>query len=176
MGAGVVIEDCASIIGGIIMTLRNMIRHALPATAMGVCLLSLTGCTDEPTMFANPDPQLRMKSTQWATDAAARFPFKENALRGAEPRCRAMVDYVLNRIEIVNFSDEEWSDIEVWVNHKYVCHVPKMQSRQLKEIHFPMLYTAHGEYFPLDNLKVRVESLELYRNGKMYDVTVHAND
>ena len=158
------------------MTLRIIISRALPVAAMGVYLLSLAGCADEPTMFANPDPELRLKSSQWAADAAGRFPYKKNALHGAEPRCRAMADYVLNRIEIVNFSDEDWSDVEVWVNQRYVCHVPKMQSRQLKEIHFPMLYNAHGEYFPLDNLKVRVETLELYRNGKMYDVTVHAND
>jgi hypothetical protein len=98
--------------------------------------------------------------------------------KALEIKARAQVAYPLNRMEVVNFSEKDWEDVEVWVNHKYVCHVPKMQSRQLKEIHFPMLFDEKGNSFPMNSNKGKmlVRSVEILRNGKMYQVTVEAAD
>ena len=137
--------------------------------------LALSGC-EQPTLFPNPDPSLRLTTSQLASDAAKRFPYHESAPHGVEPNARAQTAYTLNRLEIVNFSNEDWSDVEIWVNRKYVCHVPKMESRKLKEIHFPMLYDERGQHFPMDNRQTRVDLVEVYRDGKMYRVKVEVAD
>lgn len=136
----------------------------------------LPGCS-QPTLFPNPDPSLRKTKAELEADAAKRA-YKADAPRAAEPKARAQVGYMLNRLEVVNFTDEDWSDVEVWVNGKYVCYVPKMESRKLKEIHFPMLYDANGKPFPMNGgIRERlVRKVELYREGTMYEVVCHNAD
>ncbi len=84
--------------------------------------------------------------------------------------------YTLKRVEIVNFTGQDLEDIEVWVNRRYVCYVPKMQDRQLKEIHFPMLYDEQGKTFHIDKDNVRVEKVELFKDGKLYEIVCHSAD
>jgi hypothetical protein len=141
-------------------------------------LLGIWGCTDRPTIFDNPDPNLRLSTSELRGDALARFPYKEEVPRAREIKARAQVAYPLNRVELVNFSEGDWGDVEVWVNRKYVCHVPKMQSRKLKEIHFPMLFDEKGNSFPMNSNKGKmlVKSVELLRDGKMYQLTVETTD
>ena len=153
---------------------RNRILAGALVVAFAATLLA--GCQGRPTLFPNPDPTLRKTSTQLAADSARRFPYKAEAPHAVETSARAQVAYSLNRLEVVNFSDEDWSDVEVWVNRKYVCHVPRMESRKLKEVHFPMLYDEAGAYFPFDNKQTRVETVEIFRDGTMYAVTVKPAD
>ena len=153
---------------------RNRILAGALVVAFAATLLA--GCQGRPTLFPNPDPTLRKTSTQLAADSARRFPYKAEAPHAVESGARAQVAYSLNRLEVVNFSDEDWSDVEVWVNRKYVCHVPRMESRKLKEVHFPMLYDETGAYFPFDNKQTRVETVEIFRDGTMYAVTVKPAD
>lgn len=154
--------------------LNRNLRSRIPASLLAVASAAslLTGCQGRPTLFPNPDPSLRKTSTQLAADAARRFPYKADAPHAVESSARAQVAYSLNRLEVLNFSDEDWSDVEVWVNRKYVCHVPKMESRKLKEVHFPMLYDETGAYFPFDNKQTRVETVEIFRDGTMYALIV----
>lgn len=134
-------------------------------------LAALVGCEGTPTLFPNPDPNLRHTSTELAADAAKRFPYKAEAPRAREDKARAQVKYSMNRLEIVQFTGQDWDDVEVWVNRTYVCYVPKMQDRKLKEVHFPMLFNEKGNKFPFDNSKVRVERVEVLRDGTIYEVT-----
>ena len=158
------------------MKMINLRRCA--ASFAVLALASLTGCADRPTIFDNPDPNLRLSSSELRGDALARFPYKQDAPKAREGGARAQVAYPLNRMEVVNFSEKDWEDVEVWVNKKYVCHVPKMQSRQLKEIHFPMLFDEKGNSFPMNSNqgKMLVRSVEILRDGKMYQVKVEAAD
>src|ERR1043165_6030897 len=89
--------------------------------AADVIGLALAGCEAQPTLFPNPDPELRLSCKQLAADASQRFPYRANLPHASEPRARAQVAYELKRIEIVNFSDQDWENVEVWVNRKYVC-------------------------------------------------------
>ena len=95
-----------------------------------------------------------------------------------ESKARRQAAYQINRMDVVNYSQADWEDVGVWVNHKYVCHVPKMQRGQLKEIHFPMLFDEKGNSFPMNSNKgqMLVRSVEILRDGKMYQVTVEAAD
>jgi len=140
----------------------------LPALAM------LVGCS-QPTLFENPDPNLRKTKDELKTDASARN-YRADAPRLQEPKARAQAVYDLNRLEVVNFTGKDWSDVEIWVNRQYVCFVPKMEDRKLKEIHFPMLYDRNGEHFPMDNKTVVVQTVEVYRDGMLYNVVCHTSD
>ena len=157
----------------------NMInlRHCAASFAL-LALASASGCMDRTTIFDNPDPNLRLSASEMRGDAISRFPYKQEAPKAKEINARAQVAYPLNRVDVVNFSKSDWNDVEVWVNHQYVCHVPKMQRGQLKEVHFPMLFDEKGNSFPMNsnNGKMLVRSVEVLRDGKMYELTVEAAD
>src|SRR3982751_6123330 len=79
------------------------------------------GCAGRPSLFPNSDKNLQKTSTQFAADAAKRHPFNENLPSGGDAVGRAQVGYSLDVIEIWNASDEDWKDVEIWANRKYVC-------------------------------------------------------
>src|SRR5438105_13363165 len=69
-------------------------------------MLVIVGCSGRPEIFPNSDNLLNKTSTQFAADAARRFPYKLDAARAGEADARAQVGYVLDVLEIENFSDE----------------------------------------------------------------------
>lgn len=143
---------------------------------MTVLAVLIVGCAGRPSLLPNPDKALRKTSAQFAADAAKRHPYKSDAPRGGVIPARAQVGYMLNRLEIVNLSDHDWDDVEVWVNRKYVVYVPKMRPDELKILPFQMLFDDAGNSFPTDNRQVRVESVEVYVEGKMHEVTTNLAD
>lgn len=138
----------------------------------------LAGCEGRPTLFPNSDPALRKTSTQFAADAARRFPYPATAPHGGTAQGRAAVDLMLNQVEILNYSDDDWNDIDIWVNQAYVCHVPLIAKgkQKVETIAFPMLYDAKGNYFGTSGGKSPVNRVEIYRDGKLYDVPVALAD
>ena len=76
----------------------------------------------------------------------------------------------------MNLSQEAWNDVEIWVNQKYVVHLPKVEPNTLKIIQFQMLFDAKGNYFPTNNNKVMVSKVEVLKDGKMFDVPVRLGD
>jgi len=141
-----------------------------------LALTFVAGCSGRPSVFPNSDKSLRKTSAEFAADAAKRHPYKKDAPRGGEAVGRAQVGYTLNQIDVVNLSKDPWNDVEVWVNQNYVVFLPSMPPNQLKSIPFQMLFDDKGAYFPLDNKKVLVTKVEIYRDGKMYDVPVKLGD
>jgi hypothetical protein len=137
-----------------------------------LALLGLTvGCAGRSSILPNPDPNLRKSSAQLAADAAKRSPYKADAPRGGEAPARAQVGYWADRVEVANLSSSDWQNVEVWVNKKYVCYVPAMPSKgQVAVLFFQMMFDDAGNSFPTDNNKTRVESVELYMDGKMFEV------
>ena len=83
---------------------------------------------------------------------------------------------MLDRLEVVNLSDEDWSDVEVWVNQRYVVHVPKMERGRLKQFNFQMLFDEKGNYFPTDNNKMRVKQVEVLHDGRVCSVPLQLAD
>jgi hypothetical protein len=155
-------------------------KQIAPASAAAAALiatvLALAGCSGRPALIPNPDKNLRRASAQFAADAAVRHPYKSDAPRAGEAIARSQVGYTLDRIDLVNLSKEEWQDVELWVNQKYVVHLPKVEPNTLKIINFQMLYDGSGNYFPTDNKKVMVSKVEVLKEGKMYDVPVRLGD
>jgi hypothetical protein len=147
-----------------------------------VMLVLLSGCESGPAaaLFPNADPALRKSQTEFALDAAKRHPYKADAPRGGEAPARASVDYAADTLQIVNLSDQDWDDIEVWVNKLFVVNVSRLEkgAPAVRTIHFDMLFDGAGQSFPTNNLDPRdqIHKLEIYHDGKMYDVRVGLAD
>src|SRR5205814_340564 len=78
------------------MLLRNILVTI--AILLGFVLM-LAGCSGRAELFPNSDVALRKTSTQFAADAARRFPYKLEAPRAGEAQARAQVGYVLDVLE-----------------------------------------------------------------------------
>jgi len=148
-----------------------------------VCLSAVLGMSffagcNQPTLIPNTDPNLRRTSTQFAADAAKRHPYKADAPQGGEALANAQYDLTFSTISLLNYSTEDWTDVEVWVNRKYVCWLPLIEKGKVrvKTINFSMLYDADGNSFSTDGGKNPVQAVEILRSGKMYAVSTKLAD
>ena len=91
-----------------------MYRFTLLMGAIVIFALAATGCAGRPSVFPNKDKSLRKTSTEFAADAAKRHPYPADAERGGEANARVQVGYSLNKLDVVNFSDEPWVDVDLW--------------------------------------------------------------
>ncbi len=146
------------------------------ACLFALVLVMAAGCSGRPSLVPNSDTSLRKSSAQFSSDAAKRYPYKADAPRAGQAAARAQVGYTMDRLEVVNLSDETWTDVEIWVNGKYVVFVPQMKPDDLKVLNFQMLYDDKGKYFPINNKAVRVDRVEAYRDGQMWDISVGLAD
>ena len=145
------------------------------AVVSGFAWLSF-GCSGRPELFPNSDSLLRKPSTAFAADAAKRFPYKLDAPRAGAADARAQVGYALDVLEIENLSDEDWPNVELWVNQEYCVFLPRMEKHKLKRLPFQMIFDDNGLSFPTDNKITRITKLEMFRDGKMYDVRMQLAD
>ena len=95
--------------------------------------------------------------------------------------CRARPDPL--RVEgrwvrVENQTNHEWTDVEIWVNERYVVHVTQMKPFDLKVINFRMLYNEKNQAFPMFNTTdaKRVEKVEVLWAGQMFNVPVALAD
>ncbi|HEY8748758.1 MAG TPA: hypothetical protein VIM11_12335 [Tepidisphaeraceae bacterium] len=139
----------------------------------------LAGCEGRPTLFPNSDANLRKTSTEFAADAAKRFPYPgEAATKAGEISGRAEVDVMLGQLQILNSSDDDWKEIDVWVNKSHVCHIPIIPKgkEKVETVAFAMMYNAQGKYFSTENGKNPVNRVEILRDGKLYTIPVRLAD
>jgi hypothetical protein len=155
-----------------------LIGRTVIVAALLVMFFVLTGCAGRPALIPVSDPALKKTSAQFAADAAKRS-YPATAPRGGEAEARAEVDHgVLNRLKLANLSDQDWADVDLWINHKYVVHLGNWPHGQLKKVNFQMLYNDNGQSFPISNdaKGQKVESVELSREGKVFEVPVTLAD
>jgi hypothetical protein len=138
----------------------------------------ILGCEGRPTLFPNSDPALRKTSTQFAADAATRFPYPGATARNGDVDGRAEIDLMMSQLQILNSGDDDWKDIDVWVNQAYVCHVPMVPKGKLtvKTIAFGMLFDQKGNSFSTQGGKNPVNRIEIARDGKLYTVPMRLAD
>jgi hypothetical protein len=145
-------------------------------SAVALAILSASGmmfgCSGRPALFPNSDPNLRKTSTEFAADAAHRHPYPADLPRAGDALGRSQIDYGGRVVEILNYSDEDWNDVDIWVNQNYVCHIPVVQKGNTREkvLNFTMLYDGNGEYFWTQGGSIPIKKLEMVRDGKVYDI------
>lgn len=72
--------------------------------------------------------------------------------------------------DVANLSDSDWQNVEVWVNQKYVVDVPDFNKFSGERLNFELFYDQDGHHFETDRGANPVRSLQIYHDGKMYDV------
>lgn len=134
-------------------------------------ILVAAGCSSDgqPTLIPNSDAALRKSSTEFAADAAKRS-YELEAPKGQTAQARAEYDLTYGRFELANLSNSDWSNVEVWVNEKYVLNVPVLASQCAERLDFTMFFDRDGHHFQTNRGKTPVQSLQIFHDGKMYDV------
>ena len=163
---------------------RPEVTTALAAAALYLLSLgTLTqagGCSGRPSLLPNSDPKLRKTSAQFAADAAKRHPFNASLPSGGEARGRAQVGYGMDTVQVVNLSSENWDNVELWINRKFVVFVPRIEAGgdRVKTLNFQMFYDDRGHYFPVDNAKPErmIQKLEMVRGGQVYSIPLRLAD
>jgi len=138
--------------------------------SLAIVSMFVAGCSDQVTMIPNSDAQLNKSADRFMAEAQACFPYPADAARGGEIAGRANIGYTYNQISLTNFSGSEWIGPIIWVNKSYVIPFERIESGVVKRISFKMIYNEQGERFPLGNKQVRVETLEVFVNGRLYDL------
>lgn len=133
-------------------------------------LAAVAGCKARPSLIPNSDPALRKTNAEFAADAKKRHPYPADAPKGGEAVSRAQVGYDRDVLQVANLSDQEWKAVDLWVNRKYVVHLPRIERGQLKTINFKMLYDDKGRSLPTSGTPIK--TVEILRDGTLYDVPV----
>src|SRR5947207_12446546 len=121
-----------------------------------VCVPALAGvggCASRPSLIPNSDPALRKTSAEFAADAKKRHPFNAALPGGGTAKGRAQVGYGRDTVELVNLGTEDWHNVELWANRKYVVFIPFIKARasRVTTINFEMMFDDKGQHFPLNN-------------------------
>ncbi|HZZ43200.1 MAG TPA: hypothetical protein VFE58_09700 [Tepidisphaeraceae bacterium] len=151
-----------------------MFRHPLSLFLLLPAIL-FAGCMERTGFLPNQDPSLRKLDKQFTADAANRFPYKDSAPRGTTD-ARAEVDYMFKYVGIANLSDTPWKDVEVWINRQYVVSVSAWPKDSLKRLQFSMFRDERGNWFTTDSGRHPIKTVEVYTDGKMYDIPLFLAD
>jgi hypothetical protein len=139
----------------------------------------MPGCTSRPSFVrsANADPALRKSNAEFAADAAHRQ-YEANANRAGAANGGVEIDYGFHYLSLVNSSSQDWNNVEIWVNQKYVIMIPKISADAARAeiVSFDMIYDSHGASFPTDSQKTPITSVEMYSDGKMFTLMTQLAD
>ena len=152
-------------------------RSLVLSVAISAALFGMVGCAGRVSLLPNSDRSLRQTPAQFAAQAAKRS-YPLDLPDGGVIEGRAQVAYDSNYIQLINLSGEDWADVELWVNRKYVVHVPRIEAgtARVKSLTFMMLYDDQGNPFPSDNRKQMIDSLEIVKDGKRYGIPLKLAD
>jgi hypothetical protein len=157
-----------------------MTSHTRRMILAAACLAMVAGCAGRPSLIPNSDPALRKTSAEFASDAAKRHPFNASLPSGGAAQGRAQVGYGRDVVEVVNLGTEDWHNVELWVNRRYVVFIPHVRAgaSRVTTINFQMLYDEKGRSFPTDNSvpSRMVRQLEIVRDGQVYGVPFRQAD
>jgi hypothetical protein len=155
----------------------NASRHhrAAPLLAAWIVLI-LAGCQGSvsPLVPIN-DSELRKPPVAFSKDAAGRN-YEAEAPRAQTNDFRGDYALILKQVDLANISAGDCSNVEVWLNGKYVVFCPNFAAKSDKTLTFHMFYDKSGHYFDTDWGKNPVHTVEVFHDGVMYDVPIHVAD
>jgi hypothetical protein len=136
---------------------------------------SVLGCEGSVSLLPDADPALRKPPAVFSADAAKRQ-YEADAPKVQDSQSRAQYALILREIDLANISNKDWSNVEVWINGQYVVYCPSFDKKSDKCLYFTMFYDQSGHHFDTQNGQNPVKSLEVYRDGVLYQVTDHVAD
>jgi len=153
-----------------------MHKPIICSAVLTLSVLSLVvGCKIErATIIPSDVPSLNRPATQLSRDAVARFPFPADFERGGEIAARAEVGYSINSINLLNYTGQNWTDVDLWINRQYVVNLSDVPTGKLVSINFKHLFSDQGVHFPTDNSVIKVRRVELRQGIRIFDVPVQA--
>ncbi len=147
--------------------------HKNTSTLLILALLA-SGCASGITIGnPNPEKSLRKTPAQFA-QYAKQHVYPAEAPKGGKSPVRGEVDYDLDVINLVNLGEQDWPNVDVWVNGRYVCPIASLPVKQQKGINFSYFYDTAG--MPAPSRGTWIEKVELFYNGQLYDITMHPAD
>jgi hypothetical protein len=89
--------------------------------------------------------------------------------------CSSVVPEVLKldhgKLTVNNQSDEEWRNVEIWVNNYYRAVVPTIAARGLFQVHLDSFTSGYGQRFDYRRAQIKDLRLSARRpNGEVLDV------
>lgn len=145
-------------------------RAAGLGVAMGV-LAAGAACAAKPSLLPNRDPALRRTVAEFRADAATRS-YPADAPRGRGLEARSQIGYMAKRVDLANLSQQDWENVEVWVNRQYVVFLPRIERGTLRSIPFTALFDRDGNHMPTNSRTFVVETVEVLLDGQLYDIRV----
>jgi hypothetical protein len=145
------------------------------AAASVAGLLLMMGCEGTVSIIPNPDATLRKSPSAFAADAAKRQ-YELDAPKADDVAFRADYALILKQVDLANVSGQDCQDVEVWINDRYVVYCPEFQGKTDKTLNFTMFYDRSGHHFDTKGGQNPIKTLEVYRDGTMYEVKHHVAD
>lgn len=148
---------------------RTSVRRITLPLSLSLLVACVVGCSGRVSLLPNSDKSLRRTPAQFASEAAKRA-YRADLPDGGDAAARAQVAYDTDTVQILNDSEQDWTDVEIWANQRYVVHIPRVEAgrQRVKSLTFRMLYDDQGNAFPSDNRRQMIDSLEMVRDGKKY--------
>lgn len=138
---------------------------------IGLGVAAFVGCKDKPGYYPNRDEYLRKPVSMIRADGSKRI-YPSEAPRGRDLVARSQVGYMAKTVDVANLSSEDWGEFEIWVNGQYVVDVPGLKAGELTSVPWDALYDREGKHPPRDSRTFLVSTVEVYKDGKLYDVRV----
>jgi hypothetical protein len=157
---------------------RSRLAKKVGEALLIAATLVFAGCAGRASLLPNPDPAMRKTEAQFAAQSA-RLRYEADAPHVQDPDARAEVDYTFKEIHLTNLSNEDWRNVEVWVNQKYACIVPRVPKSTsahpyMEQLNFQLLFDRDGNSLPLTG--VTVKKVEITRGGTVYEIPLHLAD
>jgi hypothetical protein len=155
--------------------MSTAIRHYAVSLVACVAGILLLGCQGTVSLIPNADVALRKPPAVFAADAAKRQ-YEADAPKASDKEFRAQYALMIRQVDLANISDRDYSNVEVWINGKYVVCCPNFQKKSDKTLNFTMFYDRQGHHFETNYGNNPIQSIEVYRDGKMFSVVDHIAD
>jgi hypothetical protein len=124
-------------------------------------------------MPSNSDPALQKKPAEYAADAANRHPMKTDLPSAGKADGVADIDYHIQMLQLANLSKQDWTNMEIWLNDKYVTFVPKVEAGKLRTLYFHMFYDGRGNKMARAvHGDPRINSVKMLRDDRWFDVPI----
>ena len=127
------------------------------SVAVALVLVSLAGC-----QMVTSDAKERARLAAYAGNIT--YPAGASVQTA---QVGALISHDEKTLRVVNFSDKDMTNMDVWINRVYVRHVDSLAARSSVDLDLSRFYSKDGSYFG-QNEQPKVELVQLESGGALY--------